>query len=365
MLRALRDADRDRHVTGGLELVVAQALGQPRGETERIAGVARRHDHAELLAADAADDIRASHGLARETGELHEQLVTGAVAVDVVDALEVVEVEHQHRHRVVRARGARQLRAEAVVEEAVVVEPGQRVGLREMLEPRTDLRVVERQRGRVAEPLGELELVLGEGCVCPEPVDVERALERAARDQRHDDHRLGLVRRAGDDGDARVEMGLVRPHRRPLRDRPAGQPLIELGPVVHDLFLVLGRAGEDRHELTARLVGLVDVERLVRHQIRERHRDAIEQGVEALLRHHLMKDLGQPTVRLDERLGVSAAVRRTFRRGAGSVPQQFSGPYSGSSARSRSPLRDRAAAVLRVRRRLHLPRTGELRPAAR
>ena len=195
------------------------------------------------------------------------------------------------------------------MEEAVVVETGQRVGLREMLEPRTDLRVVERQRGRVAEPLGELELVLGEGCVRPEPVDVERALERAARDQRHDDHRLGLVRRARDDGDARVEMGLVRPHRRPLRDGPARQPLVELGPVVHDLFLVLGRAGEDRHELTARLVGLVDVQRLVRHQIGERHRDAIEQRVEALLGHHLMEDLGQPTVRLDERLGVSAAVR--------------------------------------------------------
>ena len=244
------------------------------------------------------------------------------------------------------------------MEEAMVVETGQRVGLREMLEPRTDLRVVERQGGRVAEPLGELELVLGEGCVCPEPVDVERALERAARDQRHDDHRLGLVRRAGDDGDARVEMGLVRPHRRPLRDGPARQPLVELGPVVHDLFLVLGRAGEHRHELTARLVGLVDVERLVRHQIARaspRCDRAARRGSAPTSPHERPRPADGTTRRAPR--GVRGR-SPTFRRGAGSVPQQFSGPYSGSSARSRSPLRDRAAAVLRVRRRFISPGQG-------
>ena len=74
---------------------------------------------------------------------------------------------------------------EALVEEAVVVEPGQRVGLREMLEARLHLRVVERERGCVAEPLRELELVLVELCVLADAVDVERALQRAARDQRH------------------------------------------------------------------------------------------------------------------------------------------------------------------------------------
>ena len=91
-----------------------------------------------------------------------EHLVALAVAADVVDALEVVDVEHQQRDRVVRAAGAVQLRAQALVEVAVVVEAGQRVGVREVLEACADLRVVERERGGVAEPARELELVLVE-----------------------------------------------------------------------------------------------------------------------------------------------------------------------------------------------------------
>ena len=63
---------------------------------------------------------------------------------------------------------------------------------------------------------------------------------------------------------ARIEVGAVRPDRRAVRDGPPGQPRVVGGPVVHDLFLVLGRAREHRHELPARVVGLVDVQRLVR-----------------------------------------------------------------------------------------------------
>ena len=68
---------------------------------------------------------------------------------------------------VVRARRAGQLGAQALVEVPVVVEPGERVGLRLELERRADLCVVERERGRVAEALGELELLLGEAASSP------------------------------------------------------------------------------------------------------------------------------------------------------------------------------------------------------
>ena len=96
----------------------------------------------------------------------------------------------------VLCRGQRQLAAEALVEVAVVVEPGERVGLRLALEPRADVRVVECQRSRVAEPLRELELGVAEGRVLADPVDVERALEDAAGDQRHADQRLRIDRRS-------------------------------------------------------------------------------------------------------------------------------------------------------------------------
>ena len=117
-------------------------------------------------------------------GELGEHLVADRVAVDVVHLLEVVDVDHHDGDVLVRARRARQLAAKPLVEVAVVVEAGERVGLRLALEPRADVGVVERERGRVAEPLRELELLLAERGVLADPVDVERALQRAARDER-------------------------------------------------------------------------------------------------------------------------------------------------------------------------------------
>jgi hypothetical protein len=93
----------------------------------------------------------------------------------------------------VRSADAVQLGAQAVVEVAVVVEACEGVRLRLELEPGPDLGVVERERGRVAEALRQLELLLCEGRVLAEPVDVERPLDRAARDQRNGDEGLGLV----------------------------------------------------------------------------------------------------------------------------------------------------------------------------
>ena len=91
-----------------------------------------------------------------DLGERAQHLVAGRVAVDVVEALEVVDVEHQQRD-VIDVGSPLQLCAEALVEGAVVVEAGQRVGLRLVLEPRLDLGVVERERRRVAEALRELD----------------------------------------------------------------------------------------------------------------------------------------------------------------------------------------------------------------
>jgi hypothetical protein len=70
------------------------------------------------------------------------------------------------------------------------------------------------------------------------------------------------------------------------------------------------------------------VQRFVGHQVAERHRDPVEQRVEALLREDVVEDLREPPVRLDERLGASATVRLApawqRRLGAGSVdPRHF------------------------------------------
>ena len=193
----------------------------------RAAQVAGREDHGELLAADAADDVgRADRG-AQDVRDLVQQLVADAVAVDVVHLLEVVEIEHHHGDGVVRRGRRQQSLAQPVVEGTVVVEAGQRVGLGLVLEARPDVRVVDRERGGVAEALGEEELLVGELRVLADAVDVERALELSASDERHGDERLGLDRRAGNEAHARVEVRLVREHGLAVVDGPAGDALAE------------------------------------------------------------------------------------------------------------------------------------------
>ena len=121
------------------------------------------------------------------------------MAVDVVDALEVVDVEHEERDHVVRAAGLRQRLPESLVEGPVVEEAGERVGLGLMLEACANLRVVERERGGVPEALCQLELVVVERRIVTEPVDVQSAFDRVTRNERDRDQRLRLVLgRAGD-----------------------------------------------------------------------------------------------------------------------------------------------------------------------
>jgi hypothetical protein len=100
VLRPFRHADRDRDAACGLELSPGEPFDEARRQAKRIAGSTGRHDHAELLAADSADDVRGTYGLRRNPCQFGEELVALCVAVDVVHPLEVVQVEHQHGDRV-------------------------------------------------------------------------------------------------------------------------------------------------------------------------------------------------------------------------------------------------------------------------
>ena len=93
----------------GSNSVSSQPLGEPRRQAE---GAPASHDG--MITPNSSPPMRQTTSEPRTVSratraDLHEQLVAGAVPVDVVHALEVVEVEHQHRDRVARAGGARQL----------------------------------------------------------------------------------------------------------------------------------------------------------------------------------------------------------------------------------------------------------------
>ncbi len=209
VLGAACEADRHGDGADGRHLDLAGTRDDALRDANGVGAVARAHDHAELLAAEAADDVLRADGRAQRLGELLQHLVADAVAVDVVDPLEVVDVEHEDGDGAMRAARLLQRVQQPLVERAVVEEAGQRVGLRLMLEPRADLRVVERERGGVGEALRELELGLAEHRLLAEPVDVEHALDLGAGDERDRDERLGIDRRARHDADPRIEVRLL------------------------------------------------------------------------------------------------------------------------------------------------------------
>ena len=183
VLRPDRDSGRAVSLPTASASSFASSLADALAQRDRALHVSGRDDDGELLAADAADHVRRADGRAQDVGDLVEQLVADAVTVDVVHLLEVVEVEHHEGDGVVCGGCAQELLPKAVVERPVVVEAGQRVRLGLVLEPRANVGVVEREGGGVPEPLGEEELLVGEGRVLADAVDVERPLEAATRDR--------------------------------------------------------------------------------------------------------------------------------------------------------------------------------------
>jgi hypothetical protein len=79
-------------------------------------------DHDELLAAEAVELVAAAKSRAHEVGEMHQDLVAVEVAELVVDALEVVEVEHGEVVRVAGRAPALHARLEVRLEQAPVGE---------------------------------------------------------------------------------------------------------------------------------------------------------------------------------------------------------------------------------------------------
>jgi hypothetical protein len=177
-----------------------------------------------------------------------------------------------------------------------------------VLESHTDLRVVESQSRSVTEAFCQLELVLVELSVFADAIDVQRTLQHVSRNERDRDQRFGLRRRAGNDADARIEVGRVRPDRLAMNDRPARDADTERGCVAHHLLFPL-TAHEHRNEQLVNVVGLVDGEIVVGNEVAHGVRDLVQQVVEALLGEHLVEDVREAAVRLHDRLGAREGIR--------------------------------------------------------
>ena len=125
------------------------------------ARVAADDEDPELVAAEAADGVRCAGLGAEHLDDAAQDRVARTVALGVVDALEVVEVEHDEGERVAVALGPGDLRLEALLEPAAVQRAGQRVAARDAGQLVAVRAVVARlpraDPGRVDEAAGEEE----------------------------------------------------------------------------------------------------------------------------------------------------------------------------------------------------------------
>ncbi len=167
----------ERRLVLAHRVVLAELVDQllrHRGGLARLGDVLQQH--AELVAADARDEVVAAHAGAQARGDHLEQAVAHVVAEPVVHLLEVVEVDEQHGGGLVVAPRVRHGFARALLEHGAVRQPGERVVVREELQaPRV---VLQLDRGEAQVLLRALE----RGDVVAEHVEAEhRALGREVR----------------------------------------------------------------------------------------------------------------------------------------------------------------------------------------
>ena len=131
-------ADRDRH---GQQRLVVDRDRQRADEAADLLGERAQdlvvgdtgHERDESLAVPAAEHVVAAQPAAQPARDLAQHAVSHVVAVGVVDAPEVVEIEHEHARWHTRAIPAGKLGRDRIQHVAAVVEPGQRVRARPAL----------------------------------------------------------------------------------------------------------------------------------------------------------------------------------------------------------------------------------------
>src|SRR5919201_3685288 len=240
-----RDAARDVH----LDRLLRSGTEGPRRRDAYSIGRAHRgrelglwHEHEELVAAEAGDDVSRAHLLANDLRELDEIAIALVVSEAVVHVLQRVAVDHHERQRVAVARRALDLLLHAAGEVARVVEAGQLVGDGEAV------RLLERLRARECR-----RRLLREDLEVPHVLVTEEADARVRDDERAVEHTLAA------DGHA----GHAAHHRQHLAERPAR--------VLPDVGDDDGLSGRD----DVRRDAVADVGRALAEDLR---RDLVERG---------------------------------------------------------------------------------------
>ena len=131
MFRERSDPGRKRNGIQGQPLMDNNQGASSSGQLRHAAGgvfcVGFRKNDRKFLATKTADDVIAAKISTEEIGQLAEESVAGIVAVNIVEALEVIEIEEHNGERTALTSGALQLAVKRLLHEAAVEEAGERV----------------------------------------------------------------------------------------------------------------------------------------------------------------------------------------------------------------------------------------------
>ena len=125
--------DMDRLVAEHRDLP-AQGLDDPVGHDLRLVGVRLGKEHGELVSAHPRQDVRLAHAMPQRPGDALEEIVARLVAEGVVDVLEIVQIDHEHRALGAVARHPLGLPGQLLLEAAPVEETGQEIVIDQVLE---------------------------------------------------------------------------------------------------------------------------------------------------------------------------------------------------------------------------------------
>jgi hypothetical protein len=229
------------------------------------------------------------------------------VAVGVVDALEVVEVDDDDADGLPAC--GREGGPEALLAAAVVEEAGEAVRADLLAEAVALARGVVRERGHRREALDELDLLVAERAIRAGPVDVQRADDAVVRDQRDGDERLRDLVRPRDHRAQRVQQRVRDVARAAVADRPARDPVADRDVLGHDLGDPVAD-GEHRLELVPARQDLVQRQVVVRDQRREMVRDPPERALQRVGREDPRRGVHE---RLERGLPTSGGTGRRHR----------------------------------------------------
>src|SRR4051794_15594769 len=133
--------DGDADARGGDDVLSLDVRGltrelalERRGDVTGALAVGVWQEDGELVAAEARDHVARAQPLRDDLADVLEHLIAGVMSKRVIDGLEVVEVEHQHRSPLAIALDPTQLLLQRTLEEPAVVQPGQVIASSEALQ---------------------------------------------------------------------------------------------------------------------------------------------------------------------------------------------------------------------------------------